>query len=28
MTPRERFLAVMEYQPPDRMPNWELGCWG
>ncbi|HUT35887.1 MAG TPA: uroporphyrinogen decarboxylase family protein [Planctomycetota bacterium] len=28
MTPRERFLAVMEYQPPDRVPNWELGCWG
>lgn len=28
MTPRERFLAVMEYQQADRVPNWELGCWG
>src|SRR5512141_2792720 len=23
----ERFLAVMEYQPVDRVPNWELGAW-
>ncbi len=23
----ERFLAVMEYQAPDRVPNWELGVW-
>jgi uroporphyrinogen decarboxylase len=23
----ERFLAVMEYQPVDRVPNWELGVW-
>ena len=23
----ERFLAVMEYQPIDRVPNWELGVW-
>ncbi len=28
MTLRERFLAVMEYQPVDRVPNWELGIWG
>ena len=27
MTPLERFLAVMEYQPVDRAPNWELGVW-
>ena len=23
----ERFLAVMEYQPVDRVPNWEAGVW-
>ncbi len=23
----ERFLAVMEYQSVDRVPNWELGVW-
>ncbi|MBN1643117.1 MAG: hypothetical protein JXA09_17925 [Anaerolineae bacterium] len=23
----ERFLAVMEYQPVDRVPNWEAGAW-
>ena len=23
----ERFLAVMEYQPVDRAPNWEAGVW-
>ncbi len=23
----ERFLAVMEYKPVDRVPNWELGAW-
>lgn len=28
MTPRERFLAVMEYQPLDRLPNHEVGVWG
>jgi len=28
MTPRQRFLAVMEYEPVDRVPNWELGVWG
>jgi uroporphyrinogen decarboxylase len=22
-----RFLAVMEYEPVDRVPNWELGVW-
>jgi uroporphyrinogen decarboxylase len=27
MTNRERFLAVMEYQPADRVPNWEVGVW-
>ncbi len=27
MNPLERFLAVMEYQPVDRVPNWELGVW-
>jgi hypothetical protein len=25
---RERFLHVMEYQPVDRVPNWEVGVWG
>jgi hypothetical protein len=28
MTSRERFLAVMEYQPFDRLPNHEVGVWG
>jgi hypothetical protein len=28
MTPRERFLAVMEYHPLDRLPNHEVGVWG
>jgi uroporphyrinogen decarboxylase len=23
----ERFLANMEYQPVDRVPNWEMGVW-
>ena len=23
----ERFLAVMEYQAADQVPNWELGVW-
>jgi hypothetical protein len=27
MTERERFLAVMEYQPVDRVPNHEVGVW-
>lgn len=27
MTNRERFLAVMEYQPVDRVPNYEVGVW-
>ncbi|MBM3214687.1 hypothetical protein FJZ36_07210 [Candidatus Poribacteria bacterium] len=27
MTHRERFHAVMEYRPVDRVPNWELGIW-
>ncbi len=28
MTGRERFLALMEYQPVDRVPNHEVGVWG
>ncbi|MHB1158646.1 MAG: uroporphyrinogen decarboxylase family protein [Phycisphaerales bacterium] len=28
MTPLDRFLGVMEYQPVDRVPNWEAGVWG
>ena len=28
MTELERFLACMEYQPSDRVPNHELGAWG
>jgi hypothetical protein len=27
MTDLDRFNAVMEYQPVDRVPNWELGVW-
>jgi uroporphyrinogen decarboxylase len=27
MTNRDRFLAVMEYKPVDRVPNWEVGVW-
>lgn len=27
MTERERFLALMEYQPLDRVPNHEVGVW-
>ncbi len=27
MDARTRFLSVMEYQPCDRLPNWELGTW-
>lgn len=27
MTQRERFLAVMEYKTPDRIPNHEAGAW-
>jgi len=27
MNELERFLAVMEYKPVDRVPNWELGVW-
>lgn len=27
MNDRERFLAVMEYRPVDRVPNHELGVW-
>jgi hypothetical protein len=28
LTNRARFLRVMEYQPVDRVPNWEVGVWG
>lgn len=28
MTDLQRFLACMEYQPVDRIPNHELGVWG
>ncbi|MHB1462923.1 MAG: uroporphyrinogen decarboxylase family protein [Armatimonadota bacterium] len=27
LTPRQRFLNVMEYQPVDRVPNHEVGVW-
>lgn len=27
MTERDRFLAVMEYRPVDRVPNHEVGVW-
>lgn len=27
MTDLERFIAVMEYRPADRVPNHELGVW-
>jgi hypothetical protein len=27
MNDLERFLAVMAYEPVDRVPNWELGVW-
>lgn len=27
MTNRDRFLAVMEYTPVDRVPNYEVGVW-
>lgn len=27
MNDLRRFLAVMEYRPPDRVPNHELGAW-
>ncbi|MCY3021090.1 MAG: hypothetical protein NTW87_18910 [Planctomycetota bacterium] len=28
LTNRERFLRVMNYEPVDRVPNWEAGVWG
>ncbi len=28
MNDRERLLAVMAFERPDRLPNYELGCWG
>ena len=27
MTERERFLSIMEYRTPDRIPNHEVGVW-
>lgn len=27
MTNRDRFVGVMEYQPVDRVPNYEAGVW-
>lgn len=27
MTNRDNFFAVMEYQRPDHVPNWEVGVW-
>ena len=27
MTHLDRFLAVMEYRPVDRVINWEVGVW-
>ncbi len=28
MTQRERFRKIMAFEPVDRVPNYELGCWG
>jgi hypothetical protein len=28
MTNRDRFNAVLSFQPTDRLPNYELGAWG
>ena len=28
LTNRQRFINVMDYQPVDRVPNYELGVWG
>ena len=28
MTPHERFLAAMHFEPVDRVPLWENGPWG
>lgn len=28
MNDKERFHKVMAFEPPDRLPNYELGCWG
>lgn len=27
MNARERFLAVMNFEPVDRVPLWEFGYW-
>ena len=28
MTPRERFNRILSFESVDRLPNYELGCWG
>ncbi len=28
ITDKQRFIDVFDYQPVDRVPNWEAGCWG
>ena len=28
MNDRERFLAIMDFKPVDRVPNYELAVWG
>lgn len=28
MTDRERFCKTLEFEPVDKIPNYELGCWG
>lgn len=28
MTDRELFHKIMNFEPVDRVPNYELGCWG
>lgn len=28
MTDRELFHRIMNFEPSDRVPNYELGCWG
>jgi hypothetical protein len=28
MTGRERFCKTLSFQPVDRLPNMEMGCWG
>ena len=28
MNTRKRFLAIMNFEKPDRHSVWEFGCWG